>query len=226
MTPHDSLVVATQIAEAKDQILDAIKASKSYTLKDAAPMLGALLVAGGSAIIAVWSLKRNTNYDREKRSDDRKQESLHTIRKIYGELVALNVQLEVEGVEVNAMELSYKYELAKTEIEFDKTAFDDSLNKFVTAKRAVTTIKHQYLALLSEYKFLTGSNKIDVIIDKVSNIKLRLNRDQEFEGVLTINLFEAYRKIMTESTTKIETMVIELGQQMESIILSEKELYS
>jgi hypothetical protein len=230
MNSHDSLIVATQIAEAKGQILDAIKASKSYTLKDLAPMIGAIGVGLLSAVIAIWSLRRNTKYDREKRADDRKKETLHIIRKIYGELVALNAQFKSELIEMNADKISYEYYMSapienKKEVEENQAQFEKYMEDFSKGVKNVNVIIHKYLSTLAEYKFLTNSIRINYAIGSLKTMELDVIFEQSFKDVKPEERFALYEKLMNKSVDVITEKISSFGNQIETAILTDKELF-
>ena len=231
MNSHDSLIVATQIAEAKTQIIEAIKASKSYTLKDLAPMIGAIAVGLVSAGIAIWSLKRNTKYDREKRSDDRKKETLHIIRKIYGELVALNAQFKSELIEMNADKISYEYYMSapadsNKEAEENQRQFEKYMEDFSKGVKNVNVIIHKYLSTLAEYKFLTNSNRINYAIGTLKTMELAEIFEQSFKDVPAKERFALYEKLMDKSVNSITEKISAFGNQIEAAILTDKEAFN
>lgn len=194
-------------------------------------MIGAIAVGLVSAAIAIWSLKRNTKYDREKRADDRKKETLHIIRKIYGELVALNAQLKSELVEMNADKISYEYYMSapadnKKEVEENQVKFEKYMDDFSKGVKNVNAIIHKYVSTLAEYRFLTNSVRINYAIGTLNAMELAVVFEQSFKDVPGEERFALYEKLMNKSVELITKKISAFGIQIETVILTDKELFN
>lgn len=237
MNSHDSLNVATQIAYAKDQIIEAVKGLTAPWYKG--PMMGALIVAGISGAIAIWSLRRNTDYDREKRTEDRKKEMLHEVRKIYGELVALNIQLINETIAMNYAKFSYELYLARlsflrnsnydvTNTDYIETDILFKKNLDLNEKKVndVNEILHKYISLLAEYGFLTNSLAMEKVIESITAKGFELKLREKFEGSSLEKMVVSLEKQLLEARQILHRDIGNIGKAVKDVILEEKSKYN
>lgn len=232
MNPQDSLFIVNVIKNSTHDVIKAIDASKSITIKDTLPMIGVVTAATVAACIAIWSLKRNMKFEREKRKEDGKRATLQNIQKIYGELVGVhNLWIsDIHFMNGYCIDSFYYYHLARVnenlnnDIDSQYKIYND---KYLNKYDQLVDRNQKYMALVGEYLFISESKQVAELVQIINNRSYDFPFDGNiFKGMTAQNMAIQRSKMLEESKQFTEKEILTIGNKILAAMIEEKHKYN